>query len=293
MLTELFINYLQFEKRTSAHTVVSYKTDLQQFSLFLSTYAPETTIEQANSRQIRNWMVQLSEEKLSNRTINRKISALKAFYRYLLKTGKITKNPTSKIISPKLSKRLPVFIDQSSINKILNDIVFTDDFAGIRNKLIFNLFYSTGIRLSELINLKYSDIDIYNSTIKVLGKRDKERLVPLHNNVIKLIKEYTQFYTNALGEFDVYFFTRENKRKLNAKEVYLIIHKLLSDVTTIEKRSPHILRHTFATHLLNNGADLNAVKELLGHANLSATQVYTHNTFEKLKSIYKQAHPKA
>jgi len=289
-----FLNFLQFEKRFSRHTQISYNTDLKQFSDFICKEFNCLNPEEVNFRMVRKWIVKLMDQGESSRTVNRKLSALKSFYKFLQKDGIVKSNPLDKITAPKVSKRLPVFVDEKQMDVLLDDVEFGDDFNGNRNKLIVEMFYFTGIRLSELINLKTSDIDFHNLTIKVLGKRNKERIVPVNNNFMDRINDFIKFKNNELINIETdNLFTSKSGKKLYSKAVYRIINAYLKMVTPLEKRSPHVIRHTFATHMLNHGADLNAIKELLGHANLSATQVYTHNTFEKLTRIYKQAHPRA
>jgi integrase/recombinase XerC len=285
-----FIQYLQFEKRLSSHTLVAYTSDLSQFFKFLDTTYEIKNISEVNHTVIRSWIVSLMEQKNTPRSVNRKITTLKTFYKFLLRQGVLTESPMLKILSPKTSKRLPVFVEKEKMDELIDNSVFGDDFEGRRNKLIIELFYATGIRLSELINLKSADVNLHSSQLKVLGKRNKERIIPFSNELKRSIEDYLEIKTDS----DVVeFFVSNNGKKLYEKFVYRLVNNYLSTVTTADKKSPHVLRHTFATHMLNNGADLNAIKELLGHANLSATQVYTHNTVEKLKNIHKQAHPKA
>ncbi|MES2397378.1 MAG: tyrosine-type recombinase/integrase [Bacteroidota bacterium] len=284
-----FLEFIQYEKRASKHTLVAYSNDIKQFVTYLSTTYEITKIAEVNHTIIRSWIVSLMEQKISPRSVNRKITTLKTFYKFLLRQSIVTENPMLKILSPKTSKRLPVFIEKEKMDTLLDDTVFGDDFEGQRNKLIIELFYATGIRLSELINLKQSNVDMYLCQIKVLGKRNKERIVPFN----AILKEQIQQYITAKANLnDEFLLINKNGKQLYEKFVYRIVNTYLSQITTVNKKSPHVLRHTFATHMLNNGADLNAIKELLGHANLSATQVYTHNTVEKLKNIHKQAHPK-
>lgn len=284
-----FLEFIQYEKRASKHTLVAYSNDIKQFVTYLSTTYEITKIAEVNHTIIRSWIVSLMEQKISPRSVNRKITTLKTFYKFLLRQSIVTENPMLKILSPKTSKRLPVFIEKEKMDTLLDDTVFGDDFEGQRNKLIIELFYATGIRLSELINLKQSNVDLYLCQIKVLGKRNKERIIPFNT----ILKDQIQQYITAKADLnDEFLFINKNGKQLYEKFVYRIVNTYLSQITTVNKKSPHVLRHTFATHMLNNGADLNAIKELLGHANLSATQVYTHNTVEKLKNIHKQAHPK-
>lgn len=287
-----FISYLKYEKRYSAHTITAYENDLKQFSEFCinNNNSDEIVLD---SKIIRQWIVSLLENKMLARSVKRKISALKAFYRFLRKNGFISKNPLDKIVSPKMAKRLPQFVEQEKLNEFLESIE-ENDFEDIRDKLIVELFYATGIRLSELINLKNKNVDLKQHTIKVLGKRNKERIVPFSDSLNDLINKYLK----SRSELEIindtnHFFLTISGNKLYEKLVYRVVTKKLGMVTTQTKKSPHILRHTYATHLLNNGAELNAVKELLGHANLSATEIYTHNTFEKLKKVYKNSHPRS
>ncbi len=285
-----FIQYLQFEKRLSGHTLVAYTNDLTQFFKFLDTTYEIKNISEVNHTAIRSWIVSLMEQKITPRSVNRKITTLKTFYKFLLRQGVVVESPMLKILSPKTSKRLPVFVEKEKMDELIDNSGFGDDFEGRRNKLIIELFYATGIRLSELINLKTSDVNLHSGQLKVLGKRNKERIVPFSNELKRSIEDYLEI---KIDSDVVEFFVSNSGKKLYEKFVYRLVNNYLSMVTTADKKSPHVLRHTFATHMLNNGADLNAIKELLGHANLSATQVYTHNTVEKLKNIHKQAHPKA
>ncbi len=293
LLTECkisFLQYLQFEKRFSNHTVMAYENDLEQFLTYLDkTYELRTT-EEINYTLVRSWVVSLMEQKITPRSVNRKITTLKTFYKFMLRQGIVTENPMLKIQSPKTSKRLPVFVEKEKMDLLLDVVDFGKDEEGQRNKLIIELFYATGMRLSELINLKTANIDLYSFQMKVLGKRNKERIIPFNRELKNEIQNYLKTKKDLPNEF---LFETPKGKKLTPGIVYKVVHNYLSQVTTIDKKSPHVLRHTFATHMLNNGADLNAIKELLGHANLSATQVYTHNTVEKLKNIHKQAHPKA
>jgi len=291
-LTEKFIQYIQFEKRFSTHTIKAYQTDLDQFYQYLDVHYDINDTKEINHHIIRSWIVLLIETSISTRSVNRKLSTLKSYFKFLLKEGLIEKNPMQKIIAPKSSKRLPVFIDQDSIDLLLDEIDFGKGYSASRDKIIIELFYSTGMRLNELINIKISDINFTTKTIKIFGKRNKERLVPLSSEFNFNLLDYTESLKKEYPD-STYFFVTNKGEKLYEKFVYRLVNTYLSKVTTINKKSPHILRHTFATHMLNSGADLNAIKEILGHANLSATQVYTHNTIEKLKSIYNHAHPKA
>jgi len=288
-----FIQYIQHIKHYSPHTVRSYRKDLEQFFQFCSTDSG-TEESFTDHHQVRGWIVELMESGNSARTTNRKISALKTYYKYLLKEGIISSNPIAKVLTPKSDKKLPVFVNEKQMDTLLDDVSFGDDFNGLRNRTIIETFYNTGARRSELINLRVSDVDLSQQLIKVLGKRNKERIIPLSRIFCEILEKYARAREAEYpGSKEDWFFLTHAGKKLYPRMVHRIVTQFLSLVTTAEKKSPHVLRHTFATHLLNQGADLNAIKELLGHANLSATEVYTHNTFEKLKSVYKQAHPRA
>lgn len=288
-----FIQYLEFEKRYSAHTITAYRNDLEQFFTYLKNAYDIQSAAEVKHLYIRSWMVSLMELPVSPRSVNRKISTLKSFFRFLLNRNIVTENPMSKVFLLKTAKRLPVFLAEDKMIQLLDNLDFGTGLVAKRDKLILELFYATGIRLSELVNLKRKDVSTFNSTIKVLGKRSKERIVPVNNSVVTLIADYEKD-CDAMG-FNKrdFFFITEKGSKVYSKLVYRIVNSYLSKITTIDKKSPHILRHTFATHMLNNGAELTAIKEILGHSSLAATQVYTHNSIEKLKNIYKQAHPKA
>jgi integrase/recombinase XerC len=289
-----FIDYLKYEKRYSQHTIVSYQTDLISFNNYIIMQYGETQLSSLSHIYIRTWLASLKDEGLSERSINRKISSLKSFFKYNLKRGEISQNPMGKVIAPKNQKRLPVFIRDKEINTLLQHVEFPDNWSGKTERLLLNVFYDTGMRLSELINLKISQVNFANHSLKVLGKGNKERIIPISPELAASIKAYTNDSNTYYPDFPKDFLLHDEKGKqLRPRKVYTIVNKYLSLVTTAEKRSPHILRHSFATHMMNNGADLNAVKELLGHTSLAATQVYTHNTIEKLKEIYKKSHPKA
>jgi integrase/recombinase XerC len=288
-----FLDYLKFEKRYSKHTVISYQTDLISFFDYVITQYGETPLNQLSHIYIRSWLASLKDEGLSAKSINRKISSLKSFFKYQLKAGTIKQTPMVKIVSPKNEKRLPNFVADKDIKTLFEHVEFPDTWQGQTERLLMLLFYNTGMRLSEVINLKDSQVNVATQALKILGKGNKERIVPVSPEILKEIKIYQQVRDNLdIDQPDLLLVTEKGKA-LSARSVYSSVKKYLSLVTTIEKRSPHVLRHTFATHLMNNGADLNALKELLGHISLAATQVYTHNTIEKLKSIYKKAHPKA
>ncbi len=292
-MIDSFLKYLQFEKRFSRHSITSYGNDLNQLNSFIAENYPETRIENANHAIIRDWLVNLSEKGLSARTINRKIISLRSFFKFLKRRGYIDKNPVIRIHSLKTPRNLPQFIRESEMELLMDHTDFGEGFNGIRNRLILEIFYGTGMRLSELIGLQESDYDQFNGQIKVLGKRNKERIIPITSSLGQLIKKYLEIKNNTFGpNFNTHLIVTNNGRKLYPMFVYRIVKKYLG-ITNIDKKSPHVLRHTYATHLLGRGADLNAVKDLLGHQSLSATQIYTHNTLGKLKKIFDQAHPKA
>jgi integrase/recombinase XerC len=288
-----FLDYISFEKRYSGHTAIAYKKDLNQFFEYLETQYGSPRLEEIPPGYIRSWLAKLMQDKLSTRTVNRKISTLKAFFKYQMRTGNLKATPMTTIISPKISKRLPVFIEQKDTDMLLNRIDFGEDFEGKMHRLILELLYTTGVRREELINIRESGIDQSGKMLKVLGKGNKERLIPLSSYMMGRIKEYIAAKQEVKNADRTFLLTGAAGKKLYPKYVYLIVKKYLALVTTIQKKSPHILRHTFATHLTNEGADINAVKELLGHASLAATQVYTHNTIERLKEVHRKAHPKA
>ena len=288
MQVKKFLNYLKFEKRYSDHTLVAYKTDLNQFISFILLEFEIENLKEVSHSIIRSWIANLLDSGISSRSVNRKIAALKSLFKFLLMEDFITENPTQKIVSPKNTKKLPIFLEESKMEDLYKEINFPETFEGERDKIILDVFYMTGIRLIELINLNLSDIDFQNSTLKVIGKRNKERIIPLSPILLDKLKKFSE--NNNINNT---FFVNSEGGKLTPKKVYVIVNKYLSMVSSLEKKSPHVLRHTFATHMLNNGADINAIKEILGHSNLSATQVYTHNTIDRLKSIYKQAHPRA
>jgi len=293
MVQDKFVEYIRFEKRYSQHTIQAYSKDLTQFSSFLSEQYGISDLASANHQQIRSWMVYLMDSGLSERSVLRKLSTLKSFYKYLYKNKLVEHNPTLIVIPPKTPTRNPVFIDEEKMQNLFEEIHFENNFSGLRDKLILEVFYNTGIRLAELIELKTNNISFSNRTIKVLGKRNKERLIPFTKKMEMALLEYLEMKEKEGFSGEEYLFITDKGKKMYPRLVYRIVNKYLGMITTLNKKSPHILRHTFATHMLNNGADLNAIKEFLGHANLAATQVYTHNTVEKLKKIYRQAHPRA
>ena len=288
-LIKNFLDYLIIEKRYSVHTTVSYRNDLNQFNLYLSEYYSGIEFHKVEMIHVRSYMVHLLEAKLAKSTVARKVSTIKSIYKFLKKEQLISSSPVQLLQTPKLDSRLPVFLKEEEVVNLFEEFKFEDSFSGKRDKMILYLFYQTGIRLSELIGLK--DVDVRNGELKVLGKRNKERIIPLSNNIQPLIDQYLNL-KDELGFKKNYFFVTDKGNKLYEKFVYRKVNYYLSVVSSKQKKSPHILRHTFATHMLNNGADLNSIKEILGHESLSATQVYTHNTFQKLKSIHKQSHPR-
>ncbi len=289
---ESFFNYLKFERRSSSHTVVAYKIDLDQFVQFCTEVIGEFDVKKIDAKLIRNWIVLLMEKKLSARSVNRKITTLKSFFKFLLKEQIVENNPVIHLALPKIRKKLPNFVEEKSLHHLLDNGFFLNDFKGIRDKLIITLLYGTGIRLAELLLLKDGDIDTKMGLIRVLGKRKKERIIPYPMSINQLLEQYIVKRNDTVGFTTDRLLVTETGKPVYEKLIYRVVQNNLAKVTLLEKKSPHVLRHTYATHLLNKGADLNAVKELLGHSNLAATQVYTHTTFERLHDIYKQAHPR-
>ncbi|WP_298346442.1 tyrosine-type recombinase/integrase [uncultured Algibacter sp.] len=294
MSFQQFTEYLLLEKKYSALTVNAYQTDLEAFLFFIQNEYDEKSINKVNYSQIRSWIVALVESGLSNRSVNRKVSALNTYYKFLIKTGAIKLNPLLKHKALKTSKKVQVPFSEQEIETVLNELNFADDFESLRNKFVIELFYSTGIRRIELVELKLSSIDLHNKTLKVLGKRNKERIVPLLKSVVQTANKYL----NQRSELETitdkeHLFLTKKGIKIYETLVYRIINEYFSLASSKVKKSPHILRHSFATHLLNQGADLNAVKELLGHSSLAATQVYTHNSIAELKKVHIQAHPRS
>jgi integrase/recombinase XerC len=290
---ESFLQYLLTEKRYSRHTVCSYRNDLDQFFLWLKSRDISFNTGEVTHTDIRGWIVSLVEGGYSPVSVHRKASSLRAYFRYLLRQGVLKVNPMDKVVLPKRAKTLPVFVEEESLGRLLDEFCFSDDFGGIRDRTVVEMLYLTGMRRAELIGLRDEDVDLAEGTVKVMGKRNKERIIPLVGSFISSLHNYLEARKNEGILSPERFFVLESGNKMYDKSVYNIVNRYLSMVTTVEKRSPHVLRHTFATHMLNHGADLNSIKELLGHASLSATQIYTHNTFEQLKKVYKQAHPRA
>jgi len=290
-----FLKYLQYEKRYSPHTILSYSTDLQQFETFLTGIDNPPNLESANFYDLRAWIISLMEDGLASRSVNRKIASLRALYKFLLKREIIKVDPSRKLNILKTPKNLPSFVKETELNNLLDKARFDDNLQGSRARVVLEMFYGTGIRLSELIGLKWEQIDLTENVMKVIGKRNKERIIPLTSELLITINLYLNYREIELGmrsDQKGNFIVTDGGKRVYPMFIYRIVKKHLLN-TSSDKKNPHVLRHTFATHLLNKGADLNAVKDLLGHASLAATQVYTHNTIEKLKSVYKQAHPKA
>ncbi|MCF8258309.1 MAG: tyrosine-type recombinase/integrase [Flavobacteriales bacterium] len=295
MITD-FLEYLQKERRMSSHTVAAYAHDLRIFSTYMEEQLELSRLEDIDHHDIRSWIIStLEDDGLLPRSVNRRLSCLRSFFRHLMRTDKVNRNPMLKVTALKTRKALPLFIEQHQMDHLLDDMDFGEGFPGLRDRLIIELLYNTGMRRAELIGLKLADVDLYNGQLKVLGKRDKERMIPFGQPLGRIIREYLvlceseAWSSRATGRL----LLRDDGTEMTEGFVYQKVNKYLRLVTTIGKKSPHVLRHTFATHMLNNGADINAVKEILGHANLSATQIYTHNTIEKLTRIHKQAHPRA
>lgn len=289
-----FLDHLAFQKRYSPHTIISYQNDLSGFFDYIELQFGNTALSEINASFVRSWLASLKESGMESKSLNRKISSLKSFFKYQLKQGVVLTSPMATIVSPKIKKRLPQFVAEKDISTLFEYVEFPDDWEGKTHLLILQLFYNTGMRQAELVNLKESQIDPGNSNIKVVGKGNKERILPAKRDLMLLIQQYSDAKRIQFDQFDKDFLlVNSTGKKLYPKYVYNAVKKYLSMVTTIDKKSPHVLRHSFATHLMNNGAELNAVKELLGHSSLAATQIYTHNTIEKLKDVYKKAHPKA
>jgi len=290
-MIEAFLESLQFEKRSSANTVTSYKTDLDQFRKYLLFQYEVDKPETAQPQMLRSWIVSLMEEGLNPVSVNRKIASLRSFYGYLRRKRLILSDPTKQLSALKTSKKLPAFVEEKSMEMLFDTVGFSDDFQGLRDQVIMELLYGSGIRLSELVSLETSDLDLYGKTIRVFGKRAKERMIPISPSLTLLLTKYiTQ---RAPEETTKILILTDNGKPAYPVFIQRTVKKHLSGVTTLVQKSPHVLRHTYATHLLNRGADLNAIKELLGHSSLAATQIYTHNSIEKLKKSHQQAHPKA
>jgi len=289
-----FIEYLKFEKRYSRNTVISYENDLISCFDYLELNFGSISLNAISHGQIRSWLASLKDQGMQSKSINRKISSLKSFFKYYMKRGAIDATPMAKVISPKNGRKLPVFVKEEDAVKLISSLAISaEDWKGLNAKLLISIFYATGMRLSELIQLKEGQIDTGKGQIKVLGKGNKERVIPVGKEIIQMIMDYRIQKRKLIEKQGETFLVTEKGKPLYPKYAYILVNQYLGEVSTLKKKSPHILRHTFATHLMNNGADLNAVKELLGHSSLASTQVYTHNTIEKLKDIHKKAHPKA
>lgn len=290
----VFLKYLELEKKFSVHTTKAYRSDLLQFFAYLEEIYSLTSILEVRHFHIRAWVVELMQNKITPRSINRKLSTLKTYFKFLKRRKEIQENPMLKVIAPKVGKRLPVVVKEIEMKNLFEKINFGEGYDAVRDEMVMEMLYSTGMRRSELINLTPNDLDFFNNRVKVLGKGNKERLIPFARPLADRLKNYLDIRNDefGLGTSDSLFLTGKGK-EMYPKLVYNLVKKYLSQITTVEQRSPHVLRHSFATHLSNNGADLNAIKELLGHSSLAATQVYTHNSIEKLKKVYQQAHPKA
>jgi integrase/recombinase XerC len=289
-----FLDYLKFQKRYSENTIISYENDLSSFFKFLFLEYKINEVKDINPAIVRTWLASLKENKCSSKTVNRKISALKSFFKYQLKIKNVSISPVAGITSLKISRKLPSFIQEKDMDTLLKNDFFPETFAGKTDSLIFEILYQTGIRRNELIHLKESDVNKSSGVIKVLGKGNKERFIPVSNQLLKLVDEYIYEKKKELSESaEDFLLVNKKGKKLDPKYIYKIVKENLSKVSTNERKSPHILRHTFATHLTNNGAEINAIKELLGHSSLASTQIYTNNSIEKLKEVYRQAHPKS
>lgn len=288
-----FFQYLEFEKRFSPHTLIAYKNDIQQFLKYIEQAYDLTDLALVRHLHVRSWIVELIQSGIAARSVNRKLSALKTYFRFLLKRGHVQHNPMLKVIAPQTGKRLPVFVHKEKVSNLLDHTEFGEGYPASRDKTIMEVLYSTGMRRSELIGLQKGDIDFDRQSLKVLGKGGKERLIPFGPKLSAILKGYLQLRKETFEAAGNHLFLTDKGKVLYPKFVYRLVKKHLSAVTTLEQRSPHVLRHSFATHLSDNGADLNAIKELLGHSNLAATQIYTHNSIERLKEVYRQAHPKS
>lgn len=292
MWKDSFLKYLRFERNYSEKTIVSYGIDLDKFEAYFRGVDEGLGFKSVDADVIRGWILSMMDEGYSASSVGRKLSALRSFYHYLLKKGEIEVDPVRKVMAPKKKKTIPVFVREEDMNRLLDDTDFGKDFEGVRNRLILEFFYVTGVRLSELVGLKDADVDFSAKVVKVTGKRNKQRIIPFGSELDADLKQYLSLRNETCGMTD-FFFVRSNGQKLNASAVYLLVRRSLSKVVTLKKKSPHVLRHSFATSMLNNQAELGAVKELLGHESLTTTEIYTHTTFEELKKVYEQAHPRA
>ncbi|MBC7919604.1 MAG: tyrosine-type recombinase/integrase [Ferruginibacter sp.] len=293
-MVNLFLQYLQYERRSSPHTLTAYQRDLTQFTDYLAATYELAGPENATFPMVRSWIVSLVEQKMEATSINRKMATLRTFYKFLLKKETISLDPMQKVIALKTSRSLPAFVDEKPLSLLLDQFEFAEGFSGLRDKLVLELLYGTGIRLAELIHLKEGDVRVAEQVIKVTGKGSKQRIVPIHNSLPSLLEAYSAARKTAFpAPMTHHLLVTDKGEPSYPMMIQRIVKKYLSMITTIEKKSPHVLRHSFATHLLEKGADLNAIKDLLGHASLAATQVYTHNSLDRLKQVFEQAHPKA
>jgi integrase/recombinase XerC len=291
---QAFLDYIKYEKRYSTYTLISYETDLRDFEAYIRRHYGDLALKEMTHSFIRGWLAELKQNGLTSKSINRKISALRSFFKYHLRVGNLESSPMVNVIAPKNAKRLPVFVKEEETKELLETLAgTTEDWKSLNAKMLIALFYSTGMRLSELINLKEKQLDLTRAQIKVLGKGNKERIIPVSQQLMNEIGDYRELKKKEFEKQEDVLLVTEKGKKLYPKYAYLLVKKYLARAGTLDKKSPHVLRHTFATHLMNAGADLNAVKELLGHSSLASTQVYTHNSIEKLKNVYKKAHPKA
>lgn len=287
-----FGNFLKYEKRYSRHTLIAYTEDLAQFTAFLDQQFDTRTVSAISSGFVRSWLASLKDAGLSARSINRKLSSLKSFFKHMVRQGVIKQTPLSTVVAPKAGKRLPGFAPEPELLDLLDTLKFTEDWKGLNARMLFSLFYATGMRLSELIQLRPAQIDRSKKQFKILGKGNKERLVPVSAELLELVAFYEAEKKKTFADVPDILLVTEKGKKLYPKYAYLLVNQYLQQIKTLERKSPHILRHSFATHLTNHGASINAVKELLGHASLASTQVYTHNSIEKLKEVYRNAHPR-
>lgn len=293
LLTDAFIEYLRYERNYSAGTVAYYKADIQELQDFIEEKVGDLTPSEVDAELIREWVISLMDKGLLASTINRKLSSLRSYYKFLLRKGEVDSDPLRRVVAPKKKKVLPVFLKESDMDRVLDDTDFGEGFKGCRDRLVIEMFYVTGMRLAELIGLDDGDVDFSLSQIKVTGKRNKQRLIPFGEELKVMMSEYVNRRNEVAPVQSNAFFIRENGERLSRSFVTNLVKRTLSKVVAIKKRSPHVLRHTFATTMLNHDAKLVAIKELLGHESLATTEVYTHTTFEELKKVYNQAHPRA
>ena len=293
MLIDAFLDYLRLERNYSERTIVSYRTDLKEFEEFLEKTETGLGFTEVHTDNVRNWISDLMDEGRKATSVNRKLSSLRSFYRFLLRKNWITVNPMLKIVGPKKKKPLPSFVREKDMNRLLDGLSFGEGFVGVRDRTILEMFYATGMRLSELIGLDDVDVDFSAKLVKVTGKRNKQRLIPFGNELAEDLLIYNKVRNETFPEGTEAFFVRKDGKRMYPMQVYRIVKRNLSQVVTLKKRSPHVLRHTFATAMLNDNAELRAVQELLGHESLATTEVYTHTTFEELKKVYELAHPRA